>query len=319
MRSSVEVSVIVPVYNAEKYIGECVESILKQTYKDFELILVDDESTDSSLAICRELAARDSRIKIIEAPHGGLSCARNRGIAESRAEKITFVDADDALHPQALEILEEIMDETGSSIVSGQNIHGENCEFKAYTNWKNNFYSQGSLDAVNDTLYQKIDNSAWARLYKKSIFPDSDWFRPGLYYEDLEFFYRAYLRCDKISRVNLPLYFYRRHPESFLHTWSEKRLDVLKVVDEIETFVSRQYPELINAARDRKYSANYNMFLRASENGRNDVADRCWAVVRSYRSNILRDPNSRLKNKAGAILSYFGRGITSKISQWLGM
>lgn len=319
MTAPVAVSVIVPVYNAEKYIEECVESILTQTFKDFELILVDDESTDSSLSICREFAVRDNRIKVILAEHGGLSCARNRGIAESKGGKIAFVDADDALHPQALEILSDIMDKTDSGIVSSGNIHGESCDFQTYPDWENKCYIQNPLDAVKDTLYQRIDNSAWARLYKKSIFQESDWFRPGLYYEDLEFFYRAYLRCDKITRVNLPLYFYRRHPESFLHTWSDKRLDVLTVVDEIETFVSRQYPELINAARDRKYSANYNMFLRVGENGRNEVAADCWNVVRSYRLGILRDPDSRLKNKAGAILSYFGSCITLKISQWLGM
>ena len=97
------VSIIVPVYNVEEYLRECVDSILNQTYSDVEVILVDDGSTDQSGNICDEYAKMDSRIKVIHKKNGGVSAARNTGIGEASGEYLMFVDSDDAIHPELVE------------------------------------------------------------------------------------------------------------------------------------------------------------------------------------------------------------------------
>nr|WP_302305392.1 glycosyltransferase family 2 protein [Ruthenibacterium lactatiformans] len=112
-----KISVIVPVYNAEKYLGWCVNSILNQTFRDFELLLVNDGSTDGSLEICNNYAALDSRVRVITKENGGVSSARNQGLQEARGEYIQFVDSDDCIQPQMMEVLLETMSTYSADIV----------------------------------------------------------------------------------------------------------------------------------------------------------------------------------------------------------
>lgn len=310
MERIVRTSVIVPVYNTEKYLGECVGSILAQTDGDFELILVDDGSSDSSGELCDKLAASDSRIMVVHKENGGLSSARNAGLKVASAQRISFVDSDDMLHPLALEIFNTIMDESGADIVRGGYFFAKSCRFGDIPSKEIDLKLLSPFDAVEATLYQTYDNSACSRLYRRDLMDSEEWFVPGLYYEDLQFFYRAYLKAKKIAMFDEKVYFYRSNGESFLHRWSEHRLDVLRVVDEIENFAATSSPELLAAARDRKFSASYNIFLLAGANGRPDVAARCWKIVRKYAPHILRDNRSRRKNRLGALLSYLGPTIT---------
>ena len=106
------VSIIVPIYNKEKYLEKCLDSILGQTYRDLEIILVDDGSTDNSLAICQRYAEKDLRIKIYHKPNGGVSSARNLGLEKSTGTLISFADPDDSLHAECIERLKRVLDET---------------------------------------------------------------------------------------------------------------------------------------------------------------------------------------------------------------
>ena len=110
------VSIIVPIYNKEKYLEKCLDSILGQTYRDLEIILVDDGSTDNSLAICQRYAEKDPRIKIYHKPNGGVSSARNLGLEKSTGTLISFADPDDSLHAECIERLKRVLDETGAEI-----------------------------------------------------------------------------------------------------------------------------------------------------------------------------------------------------------
>ena len=110
------VSIIVPIYNKEKYLEKCLDSILGQTYRDLEIILVDDGSTDNSLAICQRYAEKDLRIKIYHKPNGGVSSARNLGLEKSTGTLISFADPDDSLHAECIERLKRVLDETGAEI-----------------------------------------------------------------------------------------------------------------------------------------------------------------------------------------------------------
>ena len=113
------ISIIVPVYNTEKYLRRCIDSVLAQTYQDFELLLIDDGSKDSSGAICDEYAAQDARVRVFHKENGGVSSARNVGLDNARGEWITFVDADDWIESDMLELLLRKGEETGADIVMG--------------------------------------------------------------------------------------------------------------------------------------------------------------------------------------------------------
>ena len=110
------ISVIIPIYGVEKFLPKCIDTVLEQTYKCFELILVDDGSPDNSGKICDEYAEKDSRIKVIHKPNGGVSSARNAGINVMKGEFVTFIDPDDYIHPQMLEILLSLIDEYDADI-----------------------------------------------------------------------------------------------------------------------------------------------------------------------------------------------------------
>lgn len=122
------ISVIIPVYNREEYVEECVRSVLRQSYQNIQLILIDDGSSDRSLEICREMQHCDRRIEVLEGPHGGVSAARNLGLESARGEYVFFLDSDDVIHPQLLETLYNAMKQTGAKLGGSgvQNVRQQN-------------------------------------------------------------------------------------------------------------------------------------------------------------------------------------------------
>lgn len=291
------ISIIVPVYNVEPYLRECIESILAQTYTDWELILSDDGSTDNSGRICDDYAARDSRIRVIHAPNAGLSEARNRGLDICRGSHITFVDSDDYIHIRYLEILSSVEADIVSCRPTRSTFDVYDAPVEIYTDTE---------DILLDALYQqKINISACGKLYRRYLFDNLRYTR-GIYYEDLDIFPRIIMNLTgALAIVPSELYFYRNTPGSIINTWSDKRLDVLAVTESIEkTFVVRS--RLSGAARSRRFSANFNMFLLALRHKRYDVATKCFEYIKCTRKAILADRRVRIKNKAGALLSYLG-------------
>ena len=301
------VSIIVPVYNAEQYLKECVDSIRKQTHPDWELILGDDGSTDASPFLVDRYAEGDRRIRALHFKNGGLSVARNRGIDAAYGEHVMFVDADDMIHPRTLEILLRHTSEHPFHIIGCGFTRGRVPSFRHNPN-----KSPKVLDtdtAVTAILYQQsgVHNSAWGFLYPRSVFANER-FREGILYEDLDSFYRFARQTQGMCFVPSQLYFYRATPDSLINTWSRRRRDVLDVTERIEKAMSALGKRLTAAARSRRFSANYDIFLRASENGDTALADECWNHIRDRRASIIMDTRTRAKNKLGALLSYLGRG-----------
>ena len=308
------ISIIVPVYNTEKYLCECVESVLAQTFDDWELIIVDDGSTDRSGTIADRYAAADRRIRVYHVDNGGLSCARNFAIAKCVGEYACFLDSDDMLHPAALKLLLHKIEQNKTDMVIACSHRGTSAQFKNSIKCHSNLLS--ALDVLESSLYQNgiILHSACGKLYKTKILKGVS-FTERIYYEDLDYFYRICLLCNKITVCDADIYFYRQTPGSITNVWSDKRLDVLDVTDRIEAFIAENYPALLPAARDRKLSANFNMFILASANGRPEAASRCWQVIKEYRLGSLINRQVRLKNKAGILLSYLGRRTFARISR----
>ena len=308
--SNPAVSVIIPAYNAQEYLRECLESVLAQSFPDFEAIVVNDGSADNTRAIAEEFAAPDSRIKVLSTGNQGLSCARNNGVDVAVGEWVTFLDSDDRLYTWSLESLFNGASASGCDIVKGRwsRLPDPVIEMPFLND---NVSVLSSVTAIESILYQTFSQpSACATLYRRRLL-DNVRFTPGIWYEDLDFFYHVFLQTGSVAFIDQLVYFYRDNPASFLNRFSPGRLDVLKVTEAIENFMRNNRPDLLPAARDRRLSANFNLFaLLMLETGQEDyIAEKnqCWHIIRSYRSECLFNPKTRLKNKLGSLLSYLGR------------
>lgn len=311
-----KVSIIVPAYNAAPYIGECLGSIAAQTWRDIEVVVVDDASTDDTAAEAADFCSGDPRFRIVRAQHGGVSAARNLGIECAVGEWIGFVDADDCLYPFAVERLMETArasdaDVSVGIIESGKRFRPETGRSEASPIVWN--YSE----AMQESLYQThILNSPCGMLMKRSLLGQRR-FREGIRYEDLDAYYRFYEGARRIAWLPERVYFYRRNSGSFINTWNSARLDVLDVTDRLLDYMRGRYPELVRAAEDRRFSAHFNMLLLMLRHGSPDpgALDRCRRVIGEYRSRTLADPRVRLKNKLGALASYGGLPLLRLLSK----
>lgn len=299
------ISVVIPAFNAEEFLEECLESVASQSFREFEAIVIDDGSSDSTPEIAAWFAKRDSRFKVITTRNGGLSKARNVGIEFSKGELLTFLDADDCLLPDFLETLYSSHLSEKADIVRAAFIRGERFTFPEVKETKIKVLD--FHDAIKTTLYQKIKlNPAWAMLIRRDILEQVGGFREGILYEDLDAFYKFFERANKIVYIPQPLYFYRKNQKGLTGHWSGARLDVLDVTDRIVEYMRDRYPELLPAAEDRRFSAHFNMLLlmRRYNVENPEAMERCKKVIRAGRRRALSDPKVRFKNKLGAILSY---------------
>lgn len=308
------ISVIVPAFNAERFLAACLDSILTQSYKNIEVIIINDGSTDFTLEIAQTYSAKDDRIKIYSFDNEGLSEARNRGLSVATGEMITFVDADDMLNPEALRVLHETLVKEKADIVEGKTVRGISHENQVlYKHLK--IKSFNVKEAIADVLYQHLLlPSVCGKLFKKDLFQTLR-FEKGIFYEDLNIFYKIFEKCNKIVWINYPVYFYRINENSITNLWKTKRLDVLSVTENIETYIGEKYPDLLSSATDRRLSANFNMFALCSIHGDKVMSSKCWEIIRKYRKQSLFNPKVRLKNKAGILLSYLGKPLFNCVAR----
>lgn len=301
------ISVIVPVYNAEKWLRDALESLQSQTYTDFEAILVDDGSADESAGICRDICAKDPRFRLISQTNTGVSSARNAGLEQSRGEWVAFMDADDIMASDALEILMKHALRSGAGIVAGKYVRDIR---RLESDGDGHAMTVPSDTAILIGLYQTmILNSPCGVLYRASVFKDTPPLRfRNCRYEDLDLFYQAFERTEKVCILDRAVYFYRNNPRSFINTWSDARLDVLDVTDRMVKHMAGRSPSLLRAARDRRFSAHFNMLLEMTRYGIDNPRQRqrCLEVIKAQRIHELTDGKTRLKNKLGALISYLG-------------
>ena len=209
-----KLSVIVPVYKVEKYIHQCVDSILSQTFQDFELILVDDGSPDTCGEICDEYAKIDRRIKVIHKVNGGLSDARNFGIDIAEGNYITFVDSDDKIDENMYQQMIKYMEENDLDIVCCDTylVRGERKKFRArYEN--DNIFDKS--EAIIEILNGNLDNAAWNKIYKSCLFNNIR-YPKGRIYEDVATTYKLVYLADKVGYIKKPYYYYYKRKGSIV-------------------------------------------------------------------------------------------------------
>lgn len=233
-----KISVIIPIYNVEQYIHECMNSVMNQTYTNLEIILVDDGSTDNCPAICDEYAMKDSRIKVIHKENGGLSDARNAGLEIATGKYIGYVDSDDYIALDMYECLYKACEENDAEIAV--------CRFHTFTDQvqlsenvvnRNKVYSnQEILSAyIDETVEELITPSAWSKLYRKDCIQGLE-FPKGKLCEDIVYTTKAFYNAAKVIYVGRELYFYRNRPGSIM---TDKSVIKRRIREEIEQYESR--------------------------------------------------------------------------------
>lgn len=304
------ISVLVPAYNAEAFLEQCLESIVAQTYRHLEIIVVDDGSTDNSGAISDRWAERDDRIRVIHQPNGGHSAARNTALDAMTGELMMMVDSDDVIHPEFTATLFGLMLEHNADIaVTGYTaFFGSEPNFSRRRDGSPRLYDQ--QQAMLAVFYQHgLTHSPWGRLFKATLF-DGIRFPLGIIYEDLAIIYPLLRKCHRVVAIDDVLYGYRQHVSNSMRVFSPKRAAVLEVCENLERQMQREDPQYVEAVRSRLLSAYFNILLLGHQDKRGDhrqLEDRCWNGIKRLRNKCLLDPNVRVKNKLGIMASYMGR------------
>lgn len=240
------ISIIVPVYNVEPYIKDCIESILLQEFSNFELVLINDGSSDNSGAICDEYSQRDQRIKILHKEYGGVSSARNIGVSIAQGEFIGFVDGDDRIDKSMFKELYRLCLETNSDIAIcklGREIDGEiiNSEEEEFIKVMDN--NEAMKELFKGNLYRF---SLCNKLFKISCFKNV-YFPEGRIHEDLATTYKLFSNSNKAVYTSFLGYIYVKRKDSILTSkFNKKRLDAFLGWEEIIVFMDSRYPYLSN-------------------------------------------------------------------------
>ncbi len=244
------ITVIVPVYKTERYLDQCVQSIVNQTYPNLEIILVDDGSPDGCPQICDDWAAKDQRIRVIHKANGGSAQARNRGIAAATGEYISFIDSDDYISPLFFERLYHALDEINGDIAE--------CEYTTFFE-ASPFTETESEDSCTPQTFdsksmmkEHIEGNSfqqivWNKLYRAAVVQP---FTEGKLIDDEFWTYRILARSNAAVRIPLALYYYRQQPESVMHrAYALERLQALEAKQEEILLLKEYYPELVLTAQ----------------------------------------------------------------------
>ena len=314
------ISIVVPVYNVEKYLRTCIDSILMQTFSDFELILVDDGATDSSGKICDEYAKKDQRIVVVHQENRGQSFSRNLGISLARGDYITFVDSDDFVLPHFLEFLYKEC--------SGANADMAICGFSRcldeddVSSWNENMgYTSESYTKTKMEEYlvsSKITNTVWGKLYKKSIICDFK-FPNRKYCEDIYSTYMLIHAAKKIIFFDYKGYVYRNNLDSVMNEkYSPQKKDGIYISVERARFMEQNYPDLAKFAyRGIIYSCNHVLLCmgRSRVNDAEILAE-MQRLYRNYVKYYLQCKTS-LSGKLFALLSFFNVRLGLVVARYL--
>lgn len=315
-----QVSVIIPVYNTEEYLEDCLRSVQNQTFADFEAIVINDGSTDGSEEIIHRYVESDPRFILINQDNAGPSEARNAGLRTSQAPWITFVDSDDMIVPNFIERMIKL----ANNPVINRKLPSSDivcCGSRKFTETPasipainaGNLKLWKSEDALAQALYQdKVpDYSAWNKLYARSLWEGIS-FPKGKYFEDLATIPQIFKKARFIASTNAKLYLYRIREDSILRTeYTTTKAELLNiaenVLDRIKIDESSDNSKLVQAGENTVISASFSILMRTAESTEfSEVRKRAWNHIRQFRWSNLWNTNVRFRNKAVILASYCG-------------
>ena len=304
MNENTKISVIIPVYNVEKYLRQCLESVINQTYKNLEIILVNDGSTDNSGKICEEYALKDERIKVIHKENGGISSARNTAVDIAKGEYITFIDSDDDVELDFIDYLYDILKHFNCKMsVCTHNIV-KNKKIRKSFNLKTD-YKLSSQECIKKLLYNDgIDTSAWAKLYDKSLF-DNIRYPVGKLFEDIATTYKLFIKSKEIACGHLAKYNYNVRENSIVtKNFNKAKLDLLESTDNMSEEVINVFPNLKEAVLRRRVYARFstlNQMAQVDKDNKEKVKE-IINFIKKYKWNILADSNVPVRDKCAILL-----------------
>lgn len=296
------VSIIIPVYNVRNYLKDCIDSVINQTYKNIEILLIDDGSVDGSSEICDEYKTLDSRIVVIHKKNGGLSDARNVGIDLCKGDYIYFLDSDDYLEKDAIEILLNSCEYFGKQIALtnyrmfiGEIVEEKNIE-KKYE-----YEELSTMDSIKTMLLPgKYDHCACAKMYDRKLW-DSIRFPKGKLYEDLYTIYDIFQISNGCVYCDFPKYNYRTRPDSIMNSPIKyKDLELLDISDMVADKLKNWYPDLNEIIVNHRVITYANFLVRVLKS--NDgtykaTIKRIVQVCRENQSSCLKSKYMRVNDK----------------------
>lgn len=311
------ITVVIPVYNVEQYLKESIESVISQTYRNLEIILIDDGSTDNSGSICDYFANQDCRIKVIHKENGGLSEARNTAIQIAKGKYITFVDSDDVISRNMIDYLWRAIKSNEGDISI--------CNFSCFREDLPVFYNKEEyiepehltgVAGIELMFYQIYsDVSASYKLYSTVLFSNIK-YPKGLIFEDLATTYRLFLIANKVSYINIPLYYYRQRKGSIRHS-RFKKIDMcsLDIVHDIEKNLkySNTFDILKKSFYARSLSVSFQVLMKDIPKNCVEYEKELLNYIKRFRVIVIFDKKARMKTRIAAIFSFFGSGICRKI------
>lgn len=296
------VSVIVPVYNVEQQINRCVESICHQSYNNIEILLVDDGSNDDSGSMCDEWASKDPRIKVFHKANGGLSDARNYGIDRAAGELMMFVDSDDYIAVDMIEVLYDLLVEHDAEISICDPVHVFDDESASFRHDESTVVLS-ARDAVKELLYQtSFLTSAWGKLYVASCFSELR-FPVGALFEDSAIMYKTFETARRVAYTPSKLYAYCHRENSITTSAFDKRhLYIWDICKQIEKYYANASADLRSAARSYRMSAALRVYLNAVQAGFENEVSECETWISNHSSDVMRDNRVRRKTKFALLL-----------------
>ena len=315
------ISVVVPVYNIKEYLGDCVTSICQQSYRNIEIILVNDGSTDGSEILCEELKKSDPRIRVVHKENGGLSEARNYGTSCAKGAWIIYIDGDDIVSPDLIGYLIELKDTMGADISICELYH---CFDKANPMYERETSRRlyESREAICEMLYQRsFLVSACGKLFPTALMKQFP-FRFGILFEDSDLMYRLFDQVSKIAYGDAKLYAYM-HREGSITTkkFSLRDFDILTISDRMVDYFKDRDIKLIKAARAYQMAGVLRVLLNAPKD-MEDVSQIRYAkqLLAINGKKVLADKECRKKTRYGLILYlYFPwcvKFIYKRVNRW---
>ncbi len=294
------ISVIVPIYKVEKYLNRCINSIINQTYKNLEILLVDDGSPDNSGKICDEYAQKDKRIKVIHKQNGGLSDARNAALKIAHGDYIGFVDSDDYIKEDMFETLFKLSEENDAdiSIVSYYELIDDRL---ISVRDSGKLQIMDKLEAIKELLIDtKIQSYAWNKLFKKELFKDTI-FPTGKNFEDIATTLILFEKCNKVVLLEEPKYYYLRRNDSIVGIRNYKTYsDYLEVIKDKYFYLKDKYPDI----------EVYNAY--------NFIINMIWVytIIVAYDINDLYPKYNESYKLFEDIIKYYGEDIINKLETY---
>lgn len=309
------ISILIPVFNVSRYLEDCLNSVICQTYSNIEIIIVDDGSSDSSGEICDVYEKKDSRVRVVHKANEGQAATRNLLVDLSRGEYLVFVDSDDIITPTYIEDLYELTQKYDCKIAAtvlrtfkdGETV--SNNASQAYTEC-----CISSLQAIEWMNYQtKLDTWPVCKIYHKSVFGNKNLRYPLFKIsEDLALTFVLLLESDKVAYLNKPNYYYRLHNNStdgkpFSNVQMDAAIQVIEYMDQYQNVLQ----PILKSYICRKVSFTFRMLLKMPEGY--DNSSYFFYIIKANRLSVLLDSKARPKTRFACLVSFFGVSLLKSL------